>query len=522
MSEGKLPLAANGLQLNFCKTLACDNFGKSDANLYILQHSNPKRPAMVCRECGAFPPLLNNQEVLCELNRLRLTHDDGLPACKDSQCANFGLSVDTHKERYHAFGFSGDRQRYRCKLCQGTFVDKWSGSNKKIEFQEALLAFLFTGYSVREICRKLSINPKTFYDNIDQIASRCRRKLAHIDARWLNHASHYTLASSYQSLQPASHNGVFWFATCDVNSGYVLCQHTNYTLKSTPSTQLDHDAYQKNAQFLPHQYVAENYGNTNERTESERSPKSRVNNTPVEKTPTSIKERIDINYQNILARSNVEDPLGNFSKFHYPNTGTIIRAPYTSYAHYLHISQMIGNEKPLAIFMPQDPVLRSAALTVYLERIKNDNVDLLYVMQDPNWDNSGLSKTTDIALMGWWRDRWAIAHQASGASKGLCYLSSASDSLSGTNSSSDNVDDTNYWLQVASTESVEFYQARFQLLFESFINEPRRKLRPGGIMPLLDIFRAWHNLCYQDKQGLTAAQRLNVCEAPMTLKQLLE
>ncbi len=58
VSNGELPKDADGLQLNFCKTLACDNFGLSDAKRYVLQHANPKRPAMVCRECGAFPPYL--------------------------------------------------------------------------------------------------------------------------------------------------------------------------------------------------------------------------------------------------------------------------------------------------------------------------------------------------------------------------------------------------------------------------------------------------------------------------------
>lgn len=160
MSNGELPKDADGLQLNFCKTLACDNFGLSDAKRYVLQHANPKRPAMVCRECGAFPPLLNNRDVVNELHRLRHVHSDGLPACRNDACDNFGLSVHTHKHLYHAFGYSGDRQRYRCKACQSTFVDKWSGANKKLQFQENLMGLLFTGYSVREICRKLSINPK--------------------------------------------------------------------------------------------------------------------------------------------------------------------------------------------------------------------------------------------------------------------------------------------------------------------------------------------------------------------------
>ncbi|MCY9872614.1 lactate dehydrogenase [Vibrio barjaei] len=489
MSEGRLPLAANGLQLNFCKTLACDNFGRSDANLYILQHSNPKRPAMVCRECGAFPPLLNNREVLNELDRLSQHHHDGLPSCKDAQCENYGLSVHTHKDRYHAFGFSGDRQRYRCKSCQGTFVDRWSGTNKKLTFQETLLGLLFTGYSVREICRKLEVNPKTFYDHIDQIASRCRRKLADIDARWINHADEYQLTSNYRTLQPVSNNGVFWFATCDANSGYVLCQHTNYSADATPTGFTDHNAFQVDCQIVPSDYSAENNSEVNIPTDN-------------------LKSRIDVKYQNILARSNVEDPLGNFAAFNYPAVGALIRAPYTSYAHYLHILKSLTDNKRVSIYMPQDPVLRSAALTICLPRIQAGTVDLMYVEQDENWADSEPSEMIDVVLMGWWRDRWAVTQQPSGASKGICYLAGSNPNVP-------------YWLKTASTKQIDFYQDRFQLLFESFINEPRRKLRPAGIHPLLDIFRAWHNLCYQDRCGQTAAQRLGVTDSPMTLKCLL-
>ncbi|ABU73023.1 MULTISPECIES: hypothetical protein [Vibrio] len=488
MSNGELPRDADGLQLNFCKTLACDNFGLSDAKRYVLQHANPKRPAMVCRECGAFPPLLNNRDVVNELHRLRHVHSDGLPACRNDDCDNFGLSVHTHKHLYHAFGYSGDRQRYRCKVCQSTFVDKWSGANKKLQFQENLMGLLFTGYSVREICRKLSINPKTFYDHVDHIASRCRRKLATIDARWVNHAKHYELASNYVALQPNSNNGVYWIASGEAHSGYILCQHVNYSSDDEPIAAMDHNPYDEVSRFVSQEYTAE---------ASEPPP------TPSKK----LRERIDQKYQTILARCNVEDPLGNLSVFHYPSKGALIRPPYTSYAHYLHVLDMCCPEKRVSIYMPQDPLLRSAALSVCLSRIKEKSVDLMYVEEDAIWDMNAPFGKVDIAYMSWWRDRWAISSQYE-CNKGICYLAG-------------DRNEPESWFNVATTRHIQFYQNRFQLLFESFINEPRRKLRPAGILPLLDIFRAWHNLCYQDKQGLTAAQRLKVTDAPLTIKQLL-
>ncbi len=488
MSTDQLPADADGLQLNFCKTLACDNFGLSDAERYVLQRANPKRPTMVCRECGAFPPLLNNREVLNELVRLRQLHSDGLPACRNIKCENFGLSVHTHKHLYHAFGYSGDRQRYRCKSCQSTFVDKWSGTNQKLQFQENLFGLLFMGYSVREICRKLDINPKTFYDHIDHIASRCRRKLAMVDARWVNHAKGFEFASYFMPLQPQSNNGVLWITTGDAETGYILCQHVNYSANEEPVGPVDHDPYQTPARFVSRDYISEA-------------------SMPQDMPSSVLRERIDQKYQTILARGNVEDPMGNFSIFNYPSKGALVRPPYTSYAHYLHVLDMCHIDKHVSIYMPQDPILRSAALSVCLQRIRRQKIDLMYVEEDKDWQNDQSFDKTDIVHMGWWRDRWAIAHQANGA-KGICYLAGSTP-------------EPEVWLQKASIRKIEFYQQRFQLLFESFINEPRRKLRPGGILPLLDIYRAWHNLCYQDKDGHTAAQNLGLTQKPLTLKELL-
>ncbi|MCK6264300.1 lactate dehydrogenase [Vibrio sp. ZSDE26] len=488
MSDGKLPKEAAGLQLNFCKTLACDNFGLSNAERYVLQHTNPKRPAMVCRECGAFPPLLNNQEVLNELQRLQHLHSEGLPACRNDECENFDLSVHTHKHLYHAFGYSGDRQRYRCKACQSTFVDKWSGGNKNLTFQENLLGLLFMSYSVREICRKLSINPKTFYDHVDHIASRCRRKLAMIDARWMKHGESYQLASDYMTLQPNSNNGVFWIATGEANTGYILCQHVNYSAHEEADGSADHDPYSLPARFVSKLHSSE----ANSSTDAQAQP---------------LRTRIDKKYQTILARGNVEDPMGNLTSFKYPSKGALIRAPYTSYAHYLHILELCDDSKRISLFMPQDPLLRSAALSVCVPRISSQNVDLMYVEEDHGWENGATFNKVDIVHMGWWRDRWAIANQEELA-KGICYLAGEKT-------------DPTHWLQTASIQYTSFYQQRFQILFSTFINEPRRKLRPGGILPMLDIFRAWHNLCYQDKQGRTAAQNLGIAESPLTLRDLL-
>ncbi|MFA0521438.1 lactate dehydrogenase, partial [Vibrio sp. 10N.222.55.E8] len=210
------------------------------------------------------------------------------------------------------------------------------GSNKKLQFQENLMGLLFMSYSVREICRKLAINPKTFYDHVEHIASRCRRKLAMIDARWVNHAEEYQFASHYQRLQPKSNNGVLWIATGEAHSGYILCQHVNYSQHEEPSGKVDHDPYDDVARFVSKAYSSEA-------------------NFDLPPPSDKLKERIEQQYQVILARGNVEDPMGNLTAFSYPSKGALIRPPYTSYAHFLHVLDMCKENKHVTIYMPQEP-----------------------------------------------------------------------------------------------------------------------------------------------------------------------
>ncbi len=257
-----------------------------------------------------------------ELARQQQVQSHSLPSCNNSECEHFGFDVLTHRELYHAFGYSGDRQRYRCKSCASTFVDKWSGENQKSLIQQKLLGFLFTGYSVREICRRLHINPKTFYDHINQIASRCRRHMSLFDSRLQHDRTSIQLASNATPLQPLSNNGVFWYASAEVNSGYVIAQHINYSETDEPGTLLDHDPFQENAQYLSNTFVNE------------------ANSQPPIGSK-SIFKRVDHKYQEILARANVEDPLGNYVSLNYPSKGAIIRPPYTSHAHFFRNSKSI-------------------------------------------------------------------------------------------------------------------------------------------------------------------------------------
>ncbi|NVO99146.1 IS1 family transposase [Photobacterium damselae subsp. damselae] len=483
-----LPPAIYGLQFNHCKTIGCSHFGSTNEDHYVFQRTNPAKPALICRECGAFPPILSNPDVVAEASRLKIAQSSGLPACSNLDCENLGLPVLTHRHLYHAFGYSGDRQRYRCKCCQHTFVDRWSGFNQKHLVQQKLLAMLFTGHSVRDICRRLSMNPKSFYDQLSHIASRCRRQLAMFDGRLFKHAHSLALASDIRPLQPCSDNGVLWIATSEAQSGYVVGQHTNFQPEEVTERFEIHDAYTVGTRFIAPQPL---------RLVEALQPET-----------NGLLARVDATYRKILSRTNMEDPLTNQAKINYPTKGCLIRPQYTAYAHYLHLAQQLKeNNEQLSLFMPQETLLRSACISVFLERVKDKSFHPLYVVEDADWLDQEVSERIDIVLLGWWRDRWAFTRHNE-TSKGISHLGGEKDN-------------EKRWLEIASHRAISEYQSRFHDQFSQLVNEPRRKLRPGGLMPLLDIYRAWHNLCRQDRSGLTPAQKIGLTSAPLTLEQLL-
>ena len=485
----QLPLPCENIQLNYCKTVACANFGRTEPQLYVLQNTQPERPILICRECGAFPPVLSNYDVVAEKQRLKLEQNSGLAACSTSDCPHNGLPVLTYRQFYYAFGFSGERQRYRCRSCLHTFVDPWSSSNNKHQLQQKLLAYLFTGYTVREICRRLTINPKTFYDQLNNIAARCRRQLTIFDARLCKQTQARYLATDLALLQPHSNNGVLWIATAEADSGYVVSQHVNYQAQPTAITTAHHDAYHIGTRFItPYNY---------------QHPE-----TPPTK-PQGLLAHIDATYRQILARKNMENPLSGEVTINYPTKGCLIRPQYTAYSHFLYLRELLNENIPsLAIFMPQETLLRSACLSVFIDRVTSHTLDPLYVVEDNSWQYGQQVEKIDIVLMGWWRDRWAFSRNKSG-NKGICHLGG-------------NKKNQQHWLTVATHHAATAYQQRFHDQFSHMVNEPRRKLRPANLLPLLDIYRAWHNLCHQNKIGVTPAQALGLMSSPMTLEQLLQ
>ncbi len=123
------------VQTNHCRTPGCANFGvpartkpgktgpSKDRDLRYKLNSTAKgqEPAIECKACGGKGAMRSNAAIAEEIGRIA---DYARPleyrfACKTRGCANEGLSIGEHRERYRRHGHynTPENPYYQCKEC---------------------------------------------------------------------------------------------------------------------------------------------------------------------------------------------------------------------------------------------------------------------------------------------------------------------------------------------------------------------------------------------------------------------
>ena len=113
MNPGRVPAEADGIQVNFCKNPACQNYGipalgnsggKPKDDGYIATGGGSSLPVLKCKICGEFPPIKSNAAIAEE--RARLLNDLTVapePSCPDVSCRNHTIPFSS-KGGYQSFG----------------------------------------------------------------------------------------------------------------------------------------------------------------------------------------------------------------------------------------------------------------------------------------------------------------------------------------------------------------------------------------------------------------------------------
>jgi len=349
-------------EFNCCKNCRCPNFGFTESSDYLAKSQQLGYPALHCKACGSYPPLVDSHSVNLVVAERAQQHLSKAP-CGCSQCEpGFFLGPTVGVKRYGKTG--ANSQRYQCRQCQSVFTQPHI---KNTEQLCQLFNFLSQGHNPQQIMQQLSIAPKIYYQLLQRLY-HCLRFYSRLqEQRALPHD--FIALHTESKVHEFSEQKRIW-ALCsnEVQSGYVLLHTHNQT-----QVELSQAVYyqQRPSTTLP----------------------------ALQDNP--IVEALKRRYQLTLNRYHFED-------LHYGPTshlrGThIIQPSVCAYAHFQLLSGFTHGAERFHHYIEHESSIRGAALMSCVEAIRHKQAEVYYIYHHPRTE-------TDMGeggnKVGWWNDRW--------------------------------------------------------------------------------------------------------------------
>ncbi|MGF1759138.1 hypothetical protein L4D76_14600 [Photobacterium sagamiensis] len=455
----------NQIQVNFCKRITCPNFSVKEDQRYVAKYIDSNLPVLICLHCGDESSLIDNQ-------KLFLT-------CPPP--------VQNKREQTRKYDF--DNNNIHDKPVQNLSVHDLYGNSEKTSdsnehtldnnsIKREILTLLLNGNPSKVIREKFLLTSGEYYSQIVEISNSCRALLNMFNDKLATlYQNDLHLSSNVDFILPHQHNGIRWLVTGESKSGYIISQQLN----------LEPD----NKHTIENLFVDYNDKNVNSL--------SLLNS-----THNTVLIKVDITHRLAMCRANVENILGDTESYHISKDLNLTHFQYTAYAHYIQIAKYLKMTKELAFFIPQEPVLRAATIAAFHNRILNKAIDLIYVIEDPEYICKDNAEGMTITFVGRRKERWAFNKRYT---KGISHINKEGQEEA-------------RWLEKASYNKISDYQNSFHNLLVTLIDDVTSCQPSKLIIHLLDIYCAWHNLCRQDDEGLTPAQKLSLTSIALPINEL--
>ena len=406
-TAARIPPAHGGIQINFCKNPACDNFGipedgdiakwaKNTSARYKVSSAGKGYPHLTCRDCGSLFPMKSNLGIYEELERLELQSLAGLvePSCPVETCIHHGLGVSAGKPFYTLFGKTphGGSQRWRCmaakgknstEVCGKTFSTPKSSTSRQRESHKNKLIFqlLVNGMALRRICEVAEIGPKALYGKIDFIYSQCEKYLSSRESKLPGMAikrlylgvDRQDYAVNWTQREDRRNTVISAVSSVDNGTGYCFGLHLNFD-PALVADDVEKSAYDAKdfAAFPPFRKHARVW------LEQDYVASMRKSNT--RQAADSLRDRVAKDYARAEARADVEASDAPDKDQKLPDQGMQIHSEYTLYAHFMHIKRMTAGVEKIRFFLDQDSGMRAACLAAFADDIKDKRrVDAFFV-----------------------------------------------------------------------------------------------------------------------------------------------
>jgi transposase-like protein len=421
--QERIPKEYRGLQLNFCRTPICENFGVSEEANEINLHEKDKNAKLTtqasrlyaisgvgkddstikCKECfklkssdperrQIYHYIKSNRaayEQFCKISSYLLSPSF---QCPNPDCiSNTTDGVNKVKKAGHT---GAGTQRYRCGHCKKS----WTGDRAervfgKPEVNKQFFKLLISKVAIRKIAFITDMAPATIYRRIDHLHRQCLRFIGERESRLLvkKYDRLYLCTDSQVQVSNWTDKKVkknvefYGIGTADLYSSYIFAFNFNYDADVDPND-IEQDAIDANDAQL------KKYHRQHARLWLQHEFKENVENKNLMSLIPDAHNMSKDELRDALndLRSASEDYDDESTQL--PHKGMAIHNEYSIIAHFMLLKKLFTNVGKTRFYMDQDVGLRTWYLAVFNDLIKSSRSDAFHVSFDKGTTNDNKKK----------------------------------------------------------------------------------------------------------------------------------
>jgi transposase-like protein len=392
----RIPHAFDGIQLNFCKSPGCANYGKppepvatkgaaaqTTPNSYTVAGADKGLPVAMCNACKESFPLKSNKGIVEERNRLR-PRPKSEASCPYDGCSNQEVGVSAGKPFYSSFGTTGiGSTRWKCMACERTFSVRNTtiGSQRASHKNKDIFKMLVNKVPIRRIAEMVELSPQTVYDKIDFIWRQCvayaehkERKLPRMPLRRLyigvdkqDYAINWTLREDKRNVVLSAASFV------DNGTGYAFGSWLNFDPSiDVAKTEKEAEDWRESQLPIPYRRHARLWTHLDYAESVAKSTKKR-------RLSAGLADAIDAAYEQSAKRKDAEATDEPTEEEALPDSGMQTHTEYLLYGSFLRLREMLASAEKVRFLLDQDSGMRAACLGAWKDRIQEHRCDAFYV-----------------------------------------------------------------------------------------------------------------------------------------------
>jgi transposase-like protein len=399
-----IPAEYNGVQVNFCRTPSCENFGKpplifrghkggrgnreTSPDGYKVVGERMKKSALSCQLCKSQTRLKSNKAVVEERDR-QARHIMATPltnlACPKPECVNHEPKGPL-SECFHSHGVTRHgNPRFRCRACGTTLSISGPSAKQRRKYLSAKIAVeLVNNAPLNRIAEKLGCSFNVLYGKIDHIYRQCVAFAAERERRMFEmtfgevnlstDCQHYMV--NWGSRKRRETIQLMAIATAERDSGYVFGLVPNFDPDLTPEEVEAGWKAAGDGDKAPHLREWARVWTQADYAASVAKTLEYVKKKDGKETPRTgeLVTVFDV------AREDLDLPEAIVEGQQLPPTGVQVHADYMAHGHFQLLSHMFFNAKQVNLFIDGDAGLLTACLGAFAPRVASGRAHVVQVV----------------------------------------------------------------------------------------------------------------------------------------------